>query len=76
MRKDLKLLLKLTEETQGKRDGRVTQAAGQLPDETRPAVIQLEVCSPERQSKASWDGDAGTVRLGKSGYSLHWADRV
>lgn len=67
MLKNLKLLLKLTEEKQGKCDGCVTQAEGQLPDETHPAVLLMEVCSPEKWIKASWDEDAGTICLGKSG---------
>lgn len=39
MLKNLKLLLKLTEETQGKCDGRVTQAAGSC--RTRPTLLSF-----------------------------------
>lgn len=67
MLKNLKLLLKLREEKQGKCDGRITQAEGQLPDEPHPALIPMEVCSPEKWIKASRGEDTGTICLGKSG---------
>lgn len=47
MLKKLKLLLKLTEKEQGERDGCGTQAEGQLPDETHPAVSEGSLFSRE-----------------------------
>lgn len=43
--KNMMLLLTLTEERWGSRDGYVTQAEGQLPDRTHPATIPMDVCS-------------------------------
>lgn len=66
MLKNLKLLSKLTEREQGECDGCVTQAEGQLPDKTHPAVSDGSLFSRKR-IKASWDEDSGTICHGKSG---------